>query len=74
MMGRLLDLDEFLDPKSLTPQELYTLQSETWVQGAEAERERIIELLEARSDCGIEHAYNGTCFCEEIALIKGEQK
>lgn len=44
-MSRLLDLDDFLDPKSLTPQELYKLQSETWAQGAEYERERIIELL-----------------------------
>lgn len=45
-MGRLLDLDEFLDPKSLTPQELYKLQSETWEQGAEAERERILRIIE----------------------------
>lgn len=45
-MGRLLDLDDFLDPKSLTPQELYKLQSDTWAQGAEYERERIIKLLE----------------------------
>lgn len=44
-MGRLLDLDDFLDPKSLTPQELYKLQSDTWVQGAEYERQRIVELL-----------------------------
>jgi hypothetical protein len=43
-------------------------------QGVILEQERIIKLLEARSDCGVEHAYNGTCFCEEIALIKGEQK
>lgn len=45
-MGRLLDLDDFLDPKSLTPQELYKLQSDTWVQGAEHEHERIIKLME----------------------------
>lgn len=35
-----------LDPKTLTPESLYKLQSETWAQGAEAERERIIKLLE----------------------------
>jgi hypothetical protein len=45
MVSRLLDLDDFLDPKSLTPQQLYKLQSDTWVQGAEYERERIIKLL-----------------------------
>lgn len=45
-MSRIPDLDEFLDPKGLTPQELYKLQSETWAQGAESERERIIKLLE----------------------------
>ena len=45
-MNRLPDLDDFLDPKSLTPQQLYNLQSETWAQGAQAERERIINLLD----------------------------
>ena len=44
-VSRVPDIDEFLDPNSLTPQELYKLQSETWVQGAEYERERIIRLL-----------------------------
>ena len=44
-VSRVPDIDEFLDPKSLTPQQLYKLQSETWVQGAEYERERIIKLL-----------------------------
>ena len=44
-VSRLLDLDDFLDPKNLTPQQLYKLQSDTWVQGAEYERERIIKLL-----------------------------
>ena len=44
-MSRVPDLDEFLDPSSLTPQELYTLQSDTWAQGADHERERIIQLL-----------------------------
>jgi hypothetical protein len=44
-VSRVPDIDEFLDPDSLTPQELYKLQSETWVQGAEYERERIIRLL-----------------------------
>ena len=34
-----------LDPKILTPESLYRLQSETWSQGAEFERERIIRLL-----------------------------
>lgn len=34
-----------LDPKTLTPESLYRLQSETWVQGAEYERKRIVGLL-----------------------------
>lgn len=34
-----------LDPKTLTPESLYRLQSDTWMQGAEAELERIILLL-----------------------------
>ena len=64
-MGRLLDLDDFLDPKSLTPQELYKLQSETWAQGAEYERERIIKLLEENDHYSVDWL---------IELIKGEQK
>lgn len=80
-MGRLSDLDEFLDPRSLTPQQLYKLQSETWVQGAEYERERIIELLEGFDDSCLwrqvewsPDAYEGFNMQELIALIKGEQK
>lgn len=34
-----------IDPKTLTPESLYILQSETWVQGAEAERKRIIDII-----------------------------
>ena len=34
-----------LDPKTLTPESLYRLQSDTWMQGAEAELERIMLLL-----------------------------
>jgi hypothetical protein len=65
-VSRLPDLDYFLDPKSLTPQQLYTLQSETWAQGAEAEQERIISLIEE---------YGSEDFTSDlIALIKGEQK
>ena len=44
-MSRVPDIDEFLDPKSLTPQELYTLQSETWADGVDYERDRITKLL-----------------------------
>jgi hypothetical protein len=66
MVSRLLDLDDFLDPKSLTPQQLYKLQSETWAQGAEYERERIISLIE---DYGSEDFTS-----DLIEQIKGEQK
>lgn len=45
-MSRLLDIDDFLDPKKLTHRQLYTLQSETWAQGAEYQYLRIVKLLE----------------------------
>ena len=59
MMGRLLDLDDFLDPKSLTPQQLYRLQSETWAQGADYMREYIIKLIRDRVSKAKEYADNG---------------
>jgi len=34
-----------LDPKTLTPESLYKLQSETWTQGADFERKRIVDIL-----------------------------
>jgi hypothetical protein len=37
-----------LDPKTLTPEQLYRLQSETWAQGADYENKRIEALLRAR--------------------------
>jgi hypothetical protein len=36
---------DFLDPQTLTPESLYVLQSETWAEGARAEREQIIKEL-----------------------------
>lgn len=39
-------MSEMLDPKTLTPESLYKLQSDTWEQGAEAERERILKWIE----------------------------
>ena len=78
-MARLPDIDwntkeaevtDFLDPATLTPESLYRLQSETWVQGAEFERERIIKDLEAN-----EHIWRERVALEALkALIKGEQK
>ena len=38
--------DGLINPEGLTPEELYKLQSETWAQGAEFERVRILKLLE----------------------------
>ena len=71
-----------LDPKTLTPEQLYRLQSDTWAQGADYERERIINLLEESFDDTalwrqIEWSpdvYEGFNKDELIALIKGEQK
>jgi hypothetical protein len=47
-----------------------------FVSGAKAERERIIKLFESRSECSpiTGHDWNGNCYCEHIALIKGENK
>lgn len=48
------------------------------MRGREMERERIIKLLEAASDCrcspeyGID--YDNYCYCDALALIKGENK
>ena len=68
-----------LDPKTLTPEQLYKLQSETWAQGAEYERERITELLENFDDSNLwrqtgPDTYEGFDVAEIIELIKGEQK
>lgn len=38
--------DELLDPKSLTPEELYSLQSETWVQGYDHAIAKAVSILE----------------------------
>ena len=38
--------DQFLDPKSLTPEELYSLQSETWSQGYEYAIAKAVAILE----------------------------
>jgi hypothetical protein len=73
------EVSDYLDPATLTPESLYKLQSETWAQGAEQERERIIKLLETL-DCdvnGKEHDCNPLdeyTIQDLIALIKGEQK
>jgi hypothetical protein len=72
MVSRLLDLDDFLDPKSLTPQQLYKLQSDTWAQGAQAERERIINLL--RSQVTKHHSILEMHIDQLESLIKGETK
>lgn len=38
----------------------------------ERERERIIKLLEENTGCGYQHREHEKCFCDAIALIKGE--
>jgi hypothetical protein len=58
-VSRLPDLDDFLDPTSLTSQQLYTLQSETWAQGADYMREYIINLIRDRVSKAKEYADNG---------------
>jgi hypothetical protein len=67
-VSRVPDIDEFLDPKSLTPQELYKLQSETWEQGAEYERERILKIID---DYRNKPTFG---YSNLISLIKGGHK
>lgn len=42
-------MKDYLDPAKLTKEQLYRLQSETWIQGQNYESERIIKLLEEAS-------------------------
>lgn len=42
--------------------------------GWEDAEERIIKLLEENTGCGYKHQESEKCFCDAIALIKGEQK
>jgi hypothetical protein len=63
-------VSDLLDPATLTPESLYKLQSETWMQGVEFERERIIKLLE---EYLVDYHYSWTKNIPElIALIKAE--
>lgn len=44
-------------------------------QGRKQEQERIIALLEELSMCDYRgHDYSGSCYCEEVAIIKGERE
>jgi hypothetical protein len=43
-------------------------------QASKTERERIIKLLEENTGCGYQHRETEKCFCDAIALIKGENK
>jgi hypothetical protein len=70
-----------IDPKTLTTESLYKLQSETWAQGADYERERIIKLLKPHAEHD-DWCKDGGCYPEDcsagivqylIDKIKGEQ-
>lgn len=73
---------DMLDPKTLTPESLYRLQSETWAQGAQFEQERIMRV--ARDWISEMRGHDGECNCKHEATIlqkfiehvdfKGEQK
>jgi hypothetical protein len=64
-----------IDPQTLTPESLYRLQSETWSQGADYEKERIIKLAQNRicfdHKISCDHA---ACYSlsDLIAVIKEE--
>jgi hypothetical protein len=69
-------LSDLLDPATLTPESLYKLQSETWMQGVEFERQRIIKLLidKAIQWRGEKLHQQADYIDFAIDLIKGEQK
>lgn len=77
-------MSDLLDPATLTPESLYRLQSDTWAQGAQYERERIIKLLEENLEfeewVGIlwrelpDRVPSPVRVTQTIELIKGEQK
>jgi hypothetical protein len=57
----------YTDPNNLTPEGLYTLQSETWSQGAEAENKRISDLAE--NWISEMRGHDGECNCKHDANI-----
>ena len=67
-------------PFTLTARDLASEQNRSWNlgfdRGVRTEQERIIKLLESKSECRPEsgHDWNGGCYCEEIAFIKEENK
>lgn len=69
-----------LDPATLTPATLYKLQSETWVQGANYERERIIKLLQNQYNAVLDNLGIALgleqldILAELIGLIEGEKE
>jgi hypothetical protein len=71
-------MSDLLDPATLTPESLYRLQSDTWSQGAQYERERILALKKEIINCVIDYGLVPEKYeriCNDIdALIKGEQK
>lgn len=71
-VSRVPDIDEFLDPGSLTPQQLYTLQSDTWADGVAYENQRIVNLM--RSRVTKHHPVLEMHIKDLESLIKGEQK
>jgi hypothetical protein len=60
----------------MTETEAIRQNYELGVMAGEArEQQRIIKLFESRSQCSPirGHDWNGDCYCEHIALIKGEK-
>ncbi len=43
-------------------------------EGASKEQDRIIKLLGENTGCGYQHRETEKCFCDAIALIKGENE
>lgn len=61
----------FADGQTIVPN---SLLEEVWREAERSTEARIIKLLEEQTGCGYEHYETERCFCDAIALIKGEQK
>ncbi len=72
------EVSDYLDPATLTPESLYKLQSETWAQGAEHERDRILNMRKEIINCVVDYGLSGETYLRVMReleeLIKGEQK
>ena len=58
-----------INPANLTPEQFYRLQSDTWVQGAEAENRRIVEAFESVCRCNGKQTPGYYCEADWAILV-----